>query len=63
MTYIIFSLLNNKLLQEVSDDIDLLRIRVGCGVSLHLNCTVVVLKTLDVRVPKIGQEDLPRTAG
>ena len=44
----------DKLSQEVVTCIDVLRVRVACGVNANLNRTVVVLKNLDARVPKLS---------
>ena len=51
MRYSKVSLLD-KLSQEVVTYIDVLRVRVGDGVSPHMNRTVVVLKNLNARISK-----------
>ena len=46
-------------LQEVVAHVDVLRVRVGDRVDRQLNRTVVVLKNLDARIPKLRQEETP----
>lgn len=49
----------DKLSQEVAANVDVLRVRRSHWVDPHLNRTVVVLKNVNARIPKIKQKKTP----